>query len=149
MTLKTSQRQTRQRQIILEELRRSHEHPTAAELHRAVRKRLPRISLGTIYRNLELLANSGQIRKLLLGGKTMRYDSDLGRHYHIRCIGCGRIDDIHAPTLDIERAELESPEGYEILGHRLEFIGVCKDCRRRKKREGKPQAVSFGKRQDR
>jgi Fur family ferric uptake transcriptional regulator len=129
MTPRTSQRQTRQRQIILEELRRSHSHPTAAELHEAVRQRLPRISLGTVYRNLELLASAGRIRKLPLSGETMRYDGDLGSHYHIRCVECGKIDDVEIPALDIDSALLDSSDGYEILGHRLEFIGVCQSCR--------------------
>lgn len=132
METKTTQRQTRQRQIILEELRRSREHPTAAELHQAVRRRLPRISLATVYRNLELLAGAGHIRKLSLSGRTTRYDGDLDRHYHIRCIKCGKVDDVEVPAIDIDAALLDSPDGYEILGHRLEFIGVCKSCRRRR-----------------
>lgn len=137
MTPRTSQRQTRQRQIILEELRRSREHPTAAELHEAVRKRLPRISLGTVYRNLELLASAGKIRKLALSGQTMRYDGDLGRHYHIRCDQCGKIDDVEIDALDIESALNGISNEYEILGHRLEFIGICKSCRRRQRSEGR------------
>lgn len=137
MTARTSQRQTRQRLIILEELRRSREHPTAAELHEAVRKRLPRISLGTVYRNLELLASAGQIRKLPLSGKIMRYDGDLDRHYHIRCVECGKIDDVKIPDVNIDAIGFNLPGGYEVLGHRLEFVGVCASCRSRRRREGK------------
>jgi len=133
MEAKTTQRQTKQRQIILEELRRSRKHPTAAELYESVRKRLPRISLGTVYRNLELLASAGHIRKLPLGGETMRYDGDLGRHYHIRCVECGKIDDVEIQAFDLNAAGLALPGDYEILGHRLEFIGVCKSCRGRRK----------------
>lgn len=136
VTPRTSQRQTRQRQIILEELRLRHDHPTAAELHQAVRKRLPRISLGTVYRNLELLASAGQIRKLRLSGETMRYDGDLDRHYHVRCVGCGKIDDVHIPGFDIDTVRPEPIDGFEVLGHRLEFIGVCRSCRRQRGMEG-------------
>ncbi len=134
MTPRTSQRQTKQRQIILDELRHSRNHPTAAELYDAVRKRLPRISLGTVYRNLELLADAGYIHKLPLSGETMRYDGDLSRHYHIRCVECGRIDDVEIPAFDFDAAGLDHPGGYEILGHRLEFIGVCESCREKSRK---------------
>jgi len=76
---------TRQRRVILEELQRTKSHPTADELYRKVRRRLPRISLGTVYRNLELLSRSGLIRKLEIGGGKMRFDGIVEPHYHIHC----------------------------------------------------------------
>ncbi|MFC1715463.1 transcriptional repressor, partial [Candidatus Poribacteria bacterium] len=85
---------TRQRQVILEELRNASFHPTADEVYRRVRKRLPRISLGTVYRNLETLSKAGIVKKLELGGARKRFDGYSEDHYHVRCTGCGRLEDV-------------------------------------------------------
>jgi len=93
-------RLTTQRQIILEELSKVKTHPTASELYDMVRKRLPRIGLGTVYRNLELMAENGMILKLEVGGTQKRFDATTDTHYHIRCSGCGKVDDIDTPVMD-------------------------------------------------
>ena len=92
------------------------------------RRRLPKISLGTVYRNLELLDRAGIIRKLDLGGAETRFDGDPHHHYHVRCICCGRVDDVHGLPESVLREEPEQAQGYQILGHRLEFVGVCPNC---------------------
>jgi Fur family ferric uptake transcriptional regulator len=121
-------RMTRQRQVILEELRKMKSHPTADELYETIRKRIPHISLGTVYRNLDLLARDGFIRKLELGGTQKRFDGDTTAHYHMRCVNCGRVDDAHVGTISaIEEAAKEMTD-YEIIEHRLEFIGLCPHC---------------------
>ena len=83
-------RMTTQRQVILEELRKLKSHPTAGELCQIVRQRLPRISLGTVYRNLEILSRSGVVLKLDVAGLEMRFDGTVDNHYHVRCLDCGR-----------------------------------------------------------
>ena len=123
-------RNTRQRQVILEELKRLTTHLTAVDLYEIVRKRLPRISLGTVYRNLELLARTGVIQKLDLQGAEARFDGNPKPHYHVRCVDCGRVGDIHDLLADPVRHEFKSLNGYEIVGYRFEFIGICPDCRR-------------------
>lgn len=90
-------RMTRQRAVILEELRKTKSHPTADELYSIVRERLPRISLGTVYRNLDFLADSGEIRRLEAAGSTKRFDGDISWHQHVRCLRCGRIGDVMQP----------------------------------------------------
>ena len=65
---------TRQRKVILEELLKQNAHPSADEIYQMVRRRMPRISLGTVYRNLEVLASMGKIQKLELSGALKRYD---------------------------------------------------------------------------
>lgn len=121
-------RMTRQRKVILEALRNSKTHPTADALYDMVRKRLPRISLGTVYRNLEVLTALGEIQTLELGGNQKRYDGDPCKHYHIRCIHCGSVED--APIAPLNRLEdkLYGSTVYNIIGHRLEFIGLCPEC---------------------
>ncbi len=84
---------TTQRSILLDELRRVDSHPSADELYAMVRRRLPRISLGTVYRNLEILSGLGAIRRIDSGGGLKRFDGNPEEHYHIRCVACDRLVD--------------------------------------------------------
>jgi Fur family ferric uptake transcriptional regulator len=119
---------TRQRRVILEELRKVNNHPSADEIYEIVRKRLPRISLGTIYRNLEILSESGEIQKLEPGCSLKRFDGDPSEHCHIRCVSCDRIVDAPmVPDLEIDLEQINSTN-FDIIGHRLEFLGVCPIC---------------------
>jgi Fur family transcriptional regulator, ferric uptake regulator len=126
------QRNTRQRQVILDELRKLTSHPTAAALYEIVRRRLSKISLGTVYRNLELLARMGVIQKIEFTGGEARFDGNVGRHDHVRCVHCGRLDDLSAPPLDLLGGAANDWGGYQVLGHRLEFFGICPQCQRRR-----------------
>ena len=128
MQKQTNLRMTRQRKVILEELRKVNTHPSADELYEMVRKRLPRVSLGTVYRNLEILSESGVIQKLEPGCSLKRFDGNPSQHCHIRCVHCDRIADAPmAPDLEIDLKRVNSTD-FEIIGHRLEFIGVCPEC---------------------
>ena len=121
-------RMTLQRKVILEVLQAHDIHPSADELYEMVRKRLPRISLGTVYRNLEILVEQGEIQKLELGGTIKRYDGIAKKHYHIRCIECGRVDNAPVAPLNQLEDKLYGATVYTIIGHRLEFMGLCPDC---------------------
>ena len=119
---------TKQRQIILEELQKVRSRPSANEVFALVRRRLPRISLATVYRNLELLAATGLIRKLALAGSQNRFDGTIDNHYHIRCLQCDRVDDVLCPPLPLVEEASITLNGYRLVGHRLEFFGVCPRC---------------------
>ncbi|MEW5909035.1 MAG: transcriptional repressor [Thermodesulfobacteriota bacterium] len=119
---------TRQRKLILEILRKMKTHLSADELYDAVRVILPKISLGTVYRNLEILSELGQIQKLELGGATRRYDWNTDKHYHIRCVECGRVDDAPVAPLQQIENDLYGATVFTIIGHRLEFTGFCPKC---------------------
>lgn len=134
MAAKGFQRNTRQRQVILDELRRLTSHPTPADLYEIVRRRLPKISLGTVYRNLELLTKMGSIQKLELSGAEARFDGNPKQHFHARCVRCGCVDDLHDVPADVVKDGFASLGGYEILGYRFEFVGICSAC-------GKHQAL--------
>ena len=121
-------RMTQQRRVILEELRRSKSHSSADEIYEMVRRHLPRISLGTVYRNLEILSELGEIRKLELGGTTKRFDYDPTKHYHILCVNCGRVDNAPLAPLNQLEDELYGATVFTIIGHRLEFTGLCPEC---------------------
>lgn len=119
---------TEQRRVILEEIRRYHNHPSADEVYEMVRKKLPRISLGTVYRNLDVLCALGKIQKLELSGSMKRYDGVPTPHYHIRCIQCDRVDDAPIAPLKQLEDDLYGATVFEILGHNLEFTGLCPQC---------------------
>ncbi len=128
MQLTPQMRLTTQRQIILEELGKVTTHPTANEVYDMVRKRLPRIGLGTVYRNLELMAESGIILKLEVGGTQKRFDATIEPHYHIRCLNCGKVDDIEMPVMSEINKAAEELSQYQVLGHHIEFSGLCSEC---------------------
>ena len=129
---RTKLRMTRQRRAILEALARVRTHPTAEEVYRMVRRRLPRISLGTVYRNLELLSERRLIGKLDAGGSRRRFDAEVREHYHVRCLGCGRVEDVSARPVISSAKAVRGESGYEIVGHRLEWVGLCPKCTRKR-----------------
>ncbi len=129
MTDKKARRSTRQRQVILSELRQLTSHPTAMDLFEIARRRLPKLSLATVYRNLALLAADGAILKLESSGAETRFDGNPARHCHVRCIRCGRVDDVHETVADAGLASFTKLDGYDIISHQLEFVGVCPACR--------------------
>jgi Fur family ferric uptake transcriptional regulator len=135
---------TNQRKAILGVLRHDRSHPTADEIYEKVRKILPRVSMGTVYRNLDVLASLGLIKKLETGFPPMRYDGNTEDHYHLTCTQCGGIED--APIRPSEDPydslkNLENAIGnltkYGIFGHKLEFIGLCKKCMENEELSGK------------
>ena len=131
MTTVPNQRNTRQRQVILEELQALKAHPTAAELYQAVRKRLQKISLGTVYRNLEVLVGNKSIRKLDMSGSEARFDGEIKPHHHARCTKCGAIDDLFDLPQNIVPRRHMSLDDYDVHGYRIEFYGLCRKCKSR------------------
>lgn len=129
---KTYTRMTKQRKVLLEELRRMSCHPTAYELYERVRERMPQISLGTVYRNLEILSSSGTILKLDMAKGQRRFDATTDDHAHIRCVSCGRIDDLPLNALPDPATIMGiagDASGYDVLGCDLDFHGICPACR--------------------
>lgn len=121
-------RMTNQREIILRELRKSKSHLTADELYDIVRKMMPRISLATVYRNLEILSEAGIIGKLEISGRQKRFDYDPTSHDHICCAICHRVDNLKVSEELAVTKRLTSTSGYEVTGYRLEILGVCPRC---------------------
>mgnify|MGYP005834544365 CR=1 FL=1 len=124
-------RMTRQRRVIIEVLKRLDSHPTADELYGLVRRRIPHVSLGTIYRNLDALAEAGIIRKLDLGGTQKRFDGNLEQHHHVRCTRCGNVADVHIETGCDTTFPVIDASGYQITGQKVEFLGLCPECQKK------------------
>ena len=122
------QRMTRQRSIILETVRALSNHPTADDIYKRVRRKMPRISLGTVYRNLELLAQEGLIQRLNFGYNQNHFDMNTRKHYHIRCQKCGRLADVPAGSVDVHSRAILHQTGYRFLDLDVEFTGVCPQC---------------------
>lgn len=121
---------TSQRAAVYEYLSRVTHHPTAEEIFLQIKGELPKISLATVYKNLEALAACGAITKLAYGDASARYDVRTDRHYHARCLGCGGIWDVEA-VADASAFEKVKPQpGFRVEDYRLEIIGHCRDCLR-------------------
>ncbi len=121
-------RSTVQRRVILEELQKLEVHPTASELYEIVRRRLGEISLGTVYRNLVLLSEMDIIQKLELGDSEVRFDGKTQEHYHVRCIDCGRINDLHDLPGELSITLPMETTDFSITGLHLVFYGICSPC---------------------
>jgi len=103
-------------------------HPSANWIYDEVRKKLPHISKGTIYRNLNLLQDEGVIIELNVDGMVGRYEIRQGNHYHFICEKCGRILDLNEPIETELNVKFAKKTGFKITHHYLEFRGLCHDC---------------------
>lgn len=122
---------SRQRQVIKDFLMNRKDHPTADVVYMNVRQEYPNISLGTVYRNLTLLADMGEIQRLRLGDGVDHFDADTSRHYHFVCSECGSVTDLKMDNIDniIDIASMNF-DG-EIQGHVTYFYGICGNCRQK------------------
>ena len=119
------QRYSHQRERIYETVCGTKEHPTAQMVYDALRAELPKLSLGTVYRNLHQMAQEGRLMEL--DGPVARFDAETHPHTHIRCSDCGCVADLempYDPTLD----RMAAGKGWCIAGHDLIFTGVCPVC---------------------
>lgn len=121
-------RLTKQRKVILEELKSVRTHPDATELYSYVRKKIPNISLGTVYRNLEILSQEGKIVKISCVNFS-RFDGFTEEHPHFICKKCQRVYDIEQDTnLNFNQKLFENKTGSKITNVNIEAYGICKDC---------------------
>lgn len=119
---------SRQRESIKEYLVSTKEHPTAEVIYQQVRKTYPKISLGTVYRNLTLLVELGEVKKISTGDGTDHYDADTSAHSHYYCKCCHRLMDLDV-TPSVEQILAASSAGVgTIESASLLFTGICKDC---------------------
>jgi Fur family peroxide stress response transcriptional regulator len=124
------EKKTRQKEAILKVLQATRSHPTADWVYREVRKELPNISLGTVYRNLRILSKRGEILELDLSGSLSRFDCNTEDHYHFRCDRCAKIFDLDEAVDKEINERIAQSTGFWITHHRLEFRGLCMDCQK-------------------
>lgn len=132
MSTSKHRRVTKQFCHVLEALQ-SLKHPTADEVYELVRKEMPNISLGTVYRNLEQLSSFGMIQKLKGTDRQCRFDLEIKPHDHIRCCRCGVVVDV--PAVVSQKCHIAFPQvgGFNLMTYTLEFQGVCDQCQKKDK----------------
>ncbi len=119
---------SRQREVIMDFLKTRKDHPTADIVYTNVRQQYPNISLGTVYRNLTLLADIGEIQRLRVGDGVDHFDADISPHYHFVCTECGSVVDLVMDNIDdiVDIAGMNF-DG-KITGHVTYFYGICGNC---------------------
>ena len=120
-------RYSRQRELIYEALRQTEQHPTAEMIYQWLKPANPSLSLGTVYRNLNLLADEGAIRRMAF--PVERYDAKTMPHPHFCCDQCGAVYDLHLPyDAELDRQALLA-SGHDVTGHEWVFHGICTKCK--------------------
>lgn len=128
-------RNTKQRNIILKELRGTKAHPSAYALFRMVKKRSSGIGFATVYRNLNILKEEGSILELLLGKYGCRYDGNMDAHDHAVCISCQKVFDIPISSTSNVKQKLCQIAGFDVKYRRINFYGYCNICKRCKNKK--------------
>lgn len=119
---------SKQRDMIKDFLMSRHDHPTADVVYMNVRQQNPSISLGTVYRNLTLLADIGEIQRLRLDDGVDHFDADTSQHYHFICRNCGRVIDLEMDSIDGITDIAGKHFSGSIAGHVTYFYGSCDEC---------------------
>ena len=128
MATQTTTKRSKQRDAIIAFLKTRKDHPTADTVYHEIRTIIPNISLGTVYRNLSLLSDRGEILRLSCDGKMDRFDADISPHYHFICNKCGCVQDVSMPyASDIDKTASQHFDGI-ITKHSLLFEGTCHSC---------------------
>ena len=117
-------RNSKQRDLILDIITSSYSHPTAEDIYNVALKTIPNISLGTVYRNLDILQDMGSIRRINIESNTYRYDRAGNNHAHFVCNECEEIIDISQEMFQ----NLDEISGNKILSYDIIFKGICKNC---------------------
>lgn len=127
-------KKSRQREAILQCLVNRYDHPTAETVYLSIKDDFPNISLGTVYRNLSLLSDLGEIQKITVNEGPDRFDGNPAPHYHFSCRGCGCVMDLDLPQQDnLNTLAAEKFPGI-IEKHTVQFYGLCPDCAKKQTR---------------
>lgn len=119
---------SKQRELVLEIVNNSKEHPTAEEVYIKARKYMPNISLGTVYRNLNTLVEMKSIRKIKTCGETYRYDNSYLKHNHFICEVCGNVLDVDVGNT----CDVKTVDGNLVYSMDTIYFGICKNCNLRR-----------------
>jgi Fur family transcriptional regulator, peroxide stress response regulator len=121
-------RKSKQREEIYNLIESTKSHPTAQWIYDTLRKEMPKLSLGNVYRNLNILLEQKKIISREFGDDIDHYDADTNTHYHFICEKCGRVSDIDMPVKDKITEEAKKYSNHKITGHSIRFVGVCDIC---------------------
>lgn len=121
-------KRSRQRERILHLLQNTKSHPTANIIYDQLREDFKNLSMGTVYRNLNILIDQGLVQKIESGTRFDRFDANVNQHYHFICRGCGAVDDLPVDKLPDLNDLVNQTTEYQADQHRLDFFGVCPSC---------------------
>ena len=121
-------KKSKQRERMLNILKMTKSHPTADWLYTRLKKEFPHLSMGTVYRNLNILVEQGLIQKIDFGSTFDRFDADVTSHYHLICEKCASVIDLKIPIYDEINEKAKAMTDYIVNRHRIEFYGLCKSC---------------------
>jgi Fur family peroxide stress response transcriptional regulator len=127
----TAMRRSRQRDRILEILRDTKSHPTAEWVYRRLRRQIPRVSMGTVYRNLGQLVEHGIVKKIGFGNSFDRYEANTLAHHHFVCERCGSVSDLDVPVDESLTRRLGEAAGVRAVRHEIRLYGTCASCARK------------------
>ena len=119
---------SKQRELVFQTVLQNPIHPTADAVYEQVRRENPKISLGTVYRNLNFLSEMGMLRKISMPVGSDRFDGRLDEHYHMTCTRCGRVFDVECAALEDLDHQLLETQGFQVQKRHLLLTGLCKDC---------------------
>jgi Fur family peroxide stress response transcriptional regulator len=120
---------TIQRRTILDALAARNDHPTVDQVYEDIKESLKGVSRTTVYRVLETFVSIGIARKISNPESKARFDADTKRHHHLTCISCGKVIDLHDPTLDNLVPDADTLREFDILDYSITFNGLCNCCR--------------------
>ena len=121
---------TTQRRAVLEALEESQGHPSAEEVYLAVKRRNPRVALGTVYGALSVLEEIGVIESKHWAESPARYDLNVAPHLDIRCVRCGRVSEVEGVDLDALETKVRGATNYEVTKTEMVLEGVCPACQK-------------------
>ncbi len=121
---------SRQREVILDTLKRNPVHPTAEILHKIICSEQPNSNIGiaTVYRNLKQLADSKVVKRITGLEDSEHFDHNTHNHYHFMCEKCGRIFDIDSDIAPDVKENTQKQTGFKVTGYDITLHGICKDC---------------------
>jgi len=125
-------RNTIQKELVLSAVMRMHRHVTADEIYEFIKIEHPAIGKGTVYRNLRILTEENKIRKVEIPNGSDRFDFNLKRHYHFRCIKCGNLTDIDMDEIREIEAHIRNNQELTFLDYDILFKGICRNCQDKK-----------------
>ncbi|GAA0674742.1 MULTISPECIES: Fur family transcriptional regulator [Clostridium] len=120
---------TPQRIAVYKYLQSTKEHPSAETIYKALQEDYPTMSLATVYKALKTLVEVNLVQELNVGEGNFRYDGNVGKHPHIQCVKCGRVDDIEGICFDKLNKEAADHIDYDILSNKVYFYGICPSCK--------------------
>lgn len=126
---KATSRSSRQREAVKADILGRYDHPTAEMVYLTVRETEPKISLATVYRNLDHLVDIGLVNKFMVIGEPDHYDVVRHEHYHIKCRNCGEIADVNLQLAEYFSQQIKAQTGMDMFSLQIVAEGVCENCK--------------------